>query len=349
MMIYFCTKKFFIFSFILIFWNFSICAQQSSIHDCINDDFSNYFGRSEEVMANLVLHVDLRDVVEHYGASFPEAKTMLTKITDKENYFFPGDVDYLSSGPRKNRERNQIYGLEIKECPFVLDDRVEFHIQAFYQWKGSFYYQIFYVHLDRKTSQVTYLISYKNSIWENRKLKIEIFSLERKVFLTQSNGNIIKIYPIAVGGFDEAVLSNSVSLVTPHYRNAYLNLSVSQRSRNNPNYFKGRPFLRISTQNTIWTPIGLHIKQNAKLRRGFESHGCIRMREKDLYELYQFLVGTSDGKIPLSITHTSTMAWDHPYPTIEDSYNTITRPPRRDQDGLMIMHRVYAMPPIHEF
>ncbi len=325
-------------------------AQDSNIDICAEEDFSQYFGRNDGAFGRFILHVDLRDVWNYHGAIFPESQTMLESFTDEETGFLPRGIEYSPQGPTRDHDNNQVYGIEIQKCPMVMRDRIEFTLQMFYQRRGVFSRRLFIVIFDRVTSQITDIMMYKDSEWTDRSLQIELSLIERKVLVMNQNGKTLKTYPVAVGGLSPNALSEEFSLLTPRYEDANLNFSVSRKARTLPRYFLGMPFLRITRGHSLRTGLGFHIRQNPQLKRGMESHGCIRMREKDLYELYQLLKNTKDGIIPLSIHFFSEIPWDHPYPLTEDSYRTVSPRARRGEDGLLLMHRVFLdLTPLKDF
>ena len=332
-----------------LFSSFPITAQvnwDNDVANCAHRDFSQYFGREDGAFGHSILHVDLRDVVEYNGELFPEALNILERLTVEDTGHLPLGVHYSPRGPTRGHNRNQVYGIEITRCPTVLRKSVEFHLQMFYHRWGQLRRQLFVATLDRDTSHVSRILMYKNHEWADRNLRLELSLLERKAIVMDNRGRTFKIYPVAVGGLDEAVTSEELSITTPFYTEAYLNEAVSQAVRWDPPYYKGMPFLRISHSTLDWTPIGFHIRQNPRLKRGFESHGCIRMREKDLYELYWLLKSSPDGTMPLGLVHWSQVPWDHPYPLEDKSYMAISHPPRRGEDGLLVMERgVLSSPP----
>ena len=281
---------------IFVFCTSLLGVQSYGIDNCAEEDFSQYFGRNEEVFGKFVLYVDLRDVVKYHGATFPESQVMLEKITDKESGLIPERVQYSPQGVGKYRQNNQVYGIEIRGCPMITENSVEFSMQIFYRRASIFFRKLFLITFDRATSQITQTLTYKDERWVGRNIQMELSLIDRNVIIMDPSGNVLKIYPVAVGGFNEKAISKKVSLLTPFYEGAYLNLSVSTRVRNRPSYFRGRPFLRVSHKDSVWSGIGFHVNRNLELKRGFESNGCMQMQEKDIYELYRLLKNTENGQ-----------------------------------------------------
>ena len=100
------------------------------------------------------------------------------------------------------------------------------------------------------------------------------------------------------------------------------------------------------------------------LVRGFESHGCMRMREKDLMEFFTIVMNGADEKIPVDVDNRipkrnelgqrdrqlGPSNLSHVYPVNTGSYVRVTRfptPPffrRDDVEHLVIMDRASGQP-----
>jgi len=98
-----------------------------------------------------------------------------------------------------------------------------------------------------------------------------------------------RVYPTGVG-----TLGSSGRSITPtgHFAtsadtsNGWWNIAT----RWEPAYFEGYPFLRITARNSRgYNTYGLHGPITDPLRRGYVSHGCMRMDHDDIVELF-FLV-----------------------------------------------------------
>jgi hypothetical protein len=116
------------------------------------------------------------------------------------------------------------------------------------------------------------------------------------------------------------------------------------------------PFLRISTSNANYSTVGIHIQQNwPTFIRGFDSHGCIRLREKDLMEVFNIMSFGPQNSLALSIVYLIEPTPEHPYPLSENSYKSVTNygtPERpavlRDKDDLVVMDVVNAPVPYEQ-
>ena len=125
------------------------------------------------------------------------------------------------------------------------------------------------------------------------------------------------------------------------------------KSRSNPRAYAspngGHPFLGIyknySDKNSAYTSVAFHFRiedqnltpdgethyvdqngrivssfnQNNGFKRGFVSHGCMRMRDREIYELLALLENSSNG-IPISVYTQKDFGVEHPYPRLEHKF-----------------------------
>jgi hypothetical protein len=103
--------------------------------------------------------------------------------------------------------------------------------------------------------------------------------------------------------------------------------------RNTPSWYKGRPFLGILDENgTKYKEIGFHYQiDDDQLKRGFVSHGCVRVRDKDLYQLSALIFNSGQRALPVKVVNSFTiyselfdLAYlDHPYPKLNSTFKRI--------------------------
>lgn len=160
--------------------------------------------------------------------------------------------------------------------------------------------------------------------------------LGRKVILEDRQNQITKVFPIGVGSFDVRTafgMDNHVSLMTFEFQDAVLKKTDSQRgfypntrSRIYPSYYKGRPFLAIFDRTKGYRQIGMHYQiDDDGLRRGFVSHGCVRVEDKYLYQLDAILNEGLQDEIPIKIVYDlkGYENIDHPMPKLDSGYNIV--------------------------
>ena len=95
-----------------------------------------------------------------------------------------------------------------------------------------------------------------------------------------------KVYPVGVG-----TLGRSGRSITPtgHFATGAdtSNGWWYVPTRWDPDYFEGYPFLRLTVRNSNgYNTYGLHGPITNPLRRGYVSHGCMRMAKPDIVELF---------------------------------------------------------------
>ncbi len=161
--------------------------------------------------------------------------------------------------------------------------------------------------------------------------------LSRKVILEDTRHNLRLVFPIAVGAFDIRTgqgMDGNVRLTTQEFLNGKIKKvsawdtggrGPNTRARVYPSYYWGRPFIGLLQNGTNYEQIGMHFQITDQLIRGFVSHGCIRVRDKDLYLLDAILnEGTHeslDAHFANSLPGYDKI--DHPMPKIDDWYNTV--------------------------
>lgn len=157
----------------------------------------------------------------------------------------------------------------------------------------------------------------------------QIDILNRQMVLSERKSGFLKFQPVSLGALTNIRMgdeSSGYKSLSPVMRRTYLSKSKSELSRTEPEYYQGRPFLRIIDQDQSdyggFTPFGLHYKISANFERGFVSNGCFRLRDTDLYELSSMVFLSRKNGVPLSIVASSSYGNRHPWPMINDWYNS---------------------------
>jgi hypothetical protein len=161
--------------------------------------------------------------------------------------------------------------------------------------------------------------------------------LDRKVILEDAVFGITKVFPLGVGSFKIRTGQNmdgTVEIMTDRF-DAGARLykvkameghggSSNTRARNYPGYYRGRPFFGIIANDGKYKSIGLHYQIDADgLKRGFVSHGCIRVRDKDLYQLDAILNEGAQEYLPVRVHYhlgDRFVARTHPMPHLDNMY-----------------------------
>lgn len=187
--------------------------------------------------------------------------------------------------------------------------------------------------------------------------KITVYLKERLLVLRSDSYDITIIYPVGVGAIDEGYEKNKegeLKSLTPNWKGAAVERKWLEFSRTVPSHFQGKPFIRLTDPNGNFTPIGFHIKQTKTLERSFQSRGCVRMRENDLYELAAIVKYGKLTRIPLNLTYED---YSIKYPILRnDSYyyrprnfGTKNKPKfKRDSHNLLIIEKIERPAPLNK-
>ncbi len=201
---------------------------------------------------------------------------------------------------------------------------------------------------------------YRSEILKTINLKdtefvVETSLVDRKVIIKDDKNNLKFVFPIGVGSFDEGVLNEGkTSLLTPRFTNGNIPKSSIISKREMPRYFKGKPFIRIHDGDKR-TEIGFHIEINDYFNRGFDSHGCIRLRESDLQNFHDMLMGNSRATTPVTLKYYVQDDSDHPAKLNNSYYKTVTNKGTKeepffilDRDGLVQVNYKEGLPPFSD-
>lgn len=171
-------------------------------------------------------------------------------------------------------------------------------------------------------SQILTILSTENDIPLNAtNFQVMGVMIDRKVILEDFGNKIWIVLPVGVGSLDiRPSASNSaplsVSITTGEINNPSRparfvkhadptsdGSSSNTRRRIIPDYYAGRPFLGIRYSDGTYTEIGMHYQIDSFLTRGFVSHGCIRVRDKDLYVLDAIVNEGPQKSVPVKIVN----------------------------------------------
>lgn len=165
---------------------------------------------------------------------------------------------------------------------------------------------------------------------KDTEFQVNVAMIDRRVMLTDNRSSLRFTYPTGLGSFDDHTEFNDVRLLTPIYKNSFLDKRRAIFAREKPSYFEGKPFIRVTTKEDPskgHTGIGFHIDQNkGSLVRGFVSHGCLRLREMDLYMMYDIVRFGTPQRISVNTRYR--IAGDkanHPYPLKTSSYSRLKK------------------------
>lgn len=292
------------------------------------------------------LFVDIRDLDQMSRHSISGASEIVETMNAGPERFFPEGL-----------KLDDIFGIEITA---VRRDIVS--MQALipaYADKGAFFRR-YELTMGGQPLGVTAIRFVKDIPLAEGQFSVRVGLVQRKAIVEDRAHGIRKIFPIGVGGFDMGLKPGSggrVQLVTPRFRKGSLNRSTAYDARTEPDYYRGEPFIPLSRADGHRTPISFHIYQSDKLRRGFVSHGCMHLRERDLREVLTILRQGARASIPIDVSYYVKDRDDHPYPMEDASYGYVEncagageaphacKDPRFHNE-LTLMYEKYGIPPV---
>lgn len=273
------------------------------------------------------LSIDLRDIAKLTPNAFPHAKSIVDALNAEPNKFFTaGHKKVFGTGAA-------FYGVEILDTPYLNADRsIGVPLIALVNDKRRGYlfrkFEVTVANGKVSLERVIDDISLKDT-----KFTVRVGLIQRKAILEDEKNGIRKIYPLEVGGFDQARdferPLRATTLLTPRFEDAYLDRDgyAYQKRDDNP-YYYNRPYLPVTNRKGKITDIAFHIIQHPllddgsldfnRMLRGFDSHGCMRLREKDLFELSTVLFKGGQRRIPLDVDYFLSDEQDHPI-ALDDS------------------------------
>lgn len=300
----------------------------------------------QAVDQNRVIGVRLSDFRKYAKTDIPRLKDLVYKMKMQPENFFKNQV-------------LELHGMFFRDYPEVNGDKVTLHIDAmiahneYYKnradlgWPGNV--DLTEYEKEEKVLRfrdvaferisVTYNISgdlnpqtqiLKIIDLKNTEFEVNVAMLDRRVLMTDTRSSLRFIFPTGLGSVDNKTEYNDVRLLTPIYKDSFLDKKRAIYQREKPSYFEGKPFIRITTNvepNKGHTAIGFHIDQNnGSLIRGFVSHGCLRLRAMDLYFMYDIVRFGTPQRINVNTRYRmgSDLA-EHPYPKKTSSYSRLKK------------------------
>jgi len=280
------------------------------------------------------------------GTNFSDVKNV--RVSDVAR--FRGEIDSNLSLFTKWAEKNSdelFQGLDIKEVHnlFLTDfpqrdgAKFKYKLGAFVELKESddLSERFFFVNLvaqgenlEESGSRVKGDVEvYQTSIraLKDTALKVEVALGSRKAIVKDDSLGIKMVFPLGVGAIDENVLNDGVSSITPRFKNGVLDKRYAMYERKMPRYYMGKPFIRLLSQEDPkegFTGIGFHAQPNGDdFIRAFDSHGCMRMLDADLYTMYWLVTESATGKTPIVVNFNLNDKSEHPFPKREKPYKRV--------------------------
>ena len=268
---------------------------------------------------NKIIGVRVLDVVRHLPSIAPDLDYIVDKIVKNKKLYFSdkGKV-------------NKVLNVFFNKVPKWQGKRIQLDLTALIKYSDDdIAFKEFTVEYDTEAVKDFVVSPKKFTELSQTKLSFDVALKSRKVIVKDLNSNIKMIFPLGVGSFDEGVLNDSFSLLTPRFKDGYLAKSTTIKNRKKPRYFANLPFIRIlkgSSTSKDYTGIGFHAQpfpDKNDFIRAFDSHGCMRMQTPDLWSVYYMVSAGPTEKLPITVNYTSSDASEHPFPKRNKPYKRV--------------------------
>ena len=266
---------------------------------------------------NKVIGIKLNDLVNNFSNLVPGLANVSANIAKTPSAFFQGGVV------------ESVYTVFLNKIPDVAAGQVTLNLTAFVKYKGVSKFEKIVVTYNSAAKTLAEMnITNEGSInLKDTAFKLSVGLVDRKLIIEDAINEIKFIFPIGVGGFDEGVLNEGkVSLLTPRFKNGYISQNNVISKREKPRYFDGKPFIRLSNgdaSGTEATAIGFHTEINDEFVRGFDSHGCMRLRVPDLMTLHDLIMDGSVQQTPITVSYQTKDPSDHPAGKRNKTFKTV--------------------------
>lgn len=257
-----------------------------------------------------VIGIRLSDMVKH-GNSVPGLSQVQQYVdTYKDSLFLSG------------KSVETVHIVTLRAQPTQRAGQALYPLTAFVEYtSGEMVFEKFSITKDLRSGYLSARLEQSVDLSRTR-LRAKVALIERLLLITDDLSDIRMTLPLGVGSFDEGILNEEPSLLTPRFKTGYLSKTNIIKNRHRPKYFAGKPFVRV-----LWgeqkkhTGIGFHAQPNlAPFIRAFDSHGCIRMQLEDLEMLYHLVASNPQTFVPITITYQIDEKIFHPFPKRDKSY-----------------------------
>ena len=270
-----------------------------------------------EEAKNKIIGVNIDDLVNVYPKLIPGLANVSVQIKKSpQSFFVNGTVQTL-------------HVIFMREMPVNKSNQIELKLSAYVKYKESSMFEnitILYSN-NAKSLQDIQIIQDSSMNLKDMRFTLNVGLVDRKLIIKDELNSIKFLFPIGVGGFDEGVLNEGkVSLLTPRFKVGYIDQRAVISSRTKPRYFDGKPFIRLLKGEDLkldTTAIGFHTEINDSFVRGFDSHGCMRLRVPDLMALHDLIMDGDELKTPITVNYRTLDKADHPAPKRNGSYKAV--------------------------
>lgn len=159
-------------------------------------------------------------------------------------------------------------------------------------------------------------------------LEIAVSLTDRLTVVSDERFGFVRVYPSGVGAIDTVRRPGYVSSLTPATELGRVSRDARQATLSASSWNRGKPYLPFeipfiagrarepSSATRRWymqTRVAFHIWQGRHFSRGFNSHGCVTLRDDDLDELARFVFANAEP-LPLVVRAPDFAQHRHPFP-----------------------------------
>jgi len=265
-------------------------------------------------LQNKIIGVRVDDLVNTYPEAIPGLANMLVLIKKHpEDFFKQGKIEKV----------NNVF---FRELPDDKSGITKLELTAFVNYKKNvFTFEKLMISYPTGALSVSDIVIQTEAVYSLKDMmfRASVGLVDRKLIIEDDMKDIKLVFPIGVGSFDEgAINEGKISLLTPRFQNGVIDQDEVISKRKKPRYFQDKPFIRISNGNEV-TPIGFHIEINESFVRGFDSHGCMRLREMDLMAFHDLIVFGPQAQMPLVVKYHLSDLSDSPIGKRNKRYKTV--------------------------
>ena len=194
----------------------------------------------------------------------------------------------------------------------------------------------------------------------SRAPRLTVSLVDRTLVLEIPALHMRRVFPVGVGALDPVRSFPALSSLTPTTERARVSKKGSHLALNGSSWARGLPYIPfeipwvqttpgpLSTERLFYgeTRIAFHAWPGQTFMRGFNSHGCVTLRDTDLLELAAFVFGAKDP-LPLVIRESNPDA-AHPLPHENRQYWRLVNTGTADKPAFSLRGTLYHLERLRE-
>lgn len=184
--------------------------------------------------------------------------------------------------------------------------------------------------------------------------------VDRTLVLELEGLHIRRVLPVGVGALDPVRSHPAISSLTPITERARISKTGAHLALNGSSWARGLPYIPLEVPWVATAPaplnterlhyaetrLAFHAWPGQRFMRGFNSHGCITLRDADLLELTAFVFGSST---PLSLTiREAPLEARHPLPHENKQFWRLVNTGTPDRPAFSLRGTLYFLERLRE-